>query len=487
MWTSTAALSALLAAPPSLDAELKALQAAAEDHVAYEVVASLTTEVGPRLAGTEAEARARAWAVAKLRALGFERVRVEPAVVRGWERGPESARVLSPSPQALAVTALGRSVATPKAGIEAPVVRFESLAELEAVEAGALEGRIAFIDRPMPKTQDGSGYGAVVGIRGGGASAAAAKGAEAVLIRSVGTDSHRFPHTGMLRYADEAPKIPAAALSAPDADQLGRLMDLPAKACAAAGGEAEDGGGCAVRLRLVLRPRFTGDRPTGNVIGEIRGRTHPDEIVLLGAHLDSWDLGTGAVDDGAGVGIVIGAAKLIRDRAGRRPARTIRVVLFGAEEVGLVGAKAYAEAHADELSEHVIAMESDFGAGPVYRLSGRVADGAWPMVRALGARHLTRLAIIEGENGRAGGPDLYPLRGIVPIIGLDQDGRDYFDLHHTADDTLDKIDPSSLSQNVAAYATVAWWASETGPWLRDAPETQAAQPAVTEEEATRTE
>jgi Zn-dependent M28 family amino/carboxypeptidase len=303
----------------------------------------------------------------------------------------------------------------------------------------------------MPKTQDGSGYGAVVEIRSRGPSVAADKGAVAVLIRSVGTDSHRFPHTGMLRYADDAPRIPAAALAAPDAEQLTRIL---------AKGEP-------VKVHLELTPRFVGERPTGNVIAEIPGRSHPEEIVLLGAHLDSWDLGTGAVDDGAGVGIVVGAAKLLLEHAPRRPARTIRVVLFGAEEVGLVGAKAYAERHADALEKHVVAMESDFGAGRIYSLSAEVGEEAWPRVEALRARHLARLRVIPGQQGRAGGPDLWPMKQLgVPVIGLDQDGRDYFDLHHTADDTLDKIDPDTLWQNVAAYATVAWWASETGPRLR---------------------
>lgn len=465
MAASGAMLSLLLglaAAPPTLDAEIRALQAAAEDNVAYRVVESLTTEVGPRLAGSEAEARARAWAVTKLKGLGFDRVWVEPAEVEGWRRIEERAEILSPFPQPLAVTSLGLGVSTPEEGIRAPVVRFESLSALEAAPKNGLSGKIAFVDQAMPRTQDGSGYGATVAIRSGAPRAAAERGALAVLIRSVGTDHHRFPHTGMLRYEDGVAPIPAGAISAPDADQLTRVLARSEQ---------------PVELRVVLRTERTGRQPTGNVLAEVRGAEHPEQIILLGAHLDSWDLGTGAVDDGAGVGIVVAAAKLILDKAPRRPARTIRVVLFGAEEVGLVGAKAYAKAHAAELPRHVLAMESDFGAGPVYRLSARVVDDAFPMLMSLQAAHLIRLKIIPGENGRAGGPDLYPLRGAVPIVGLDQDGRDYFDLHHTADDTLDKIDPDSLAQNVAAYATVAWWASETGPFLRQRPEARLPQPA----------
>ncbi len=438
-----------------LDTELRVLQAAAKENEAFAIVESLTTEVGSRLAGSEAEARARAWAVKKLTALGFKNIRVESTSVPGWERGEEVARIVRPFPQNLAITALGGSVATPAGGLSAELLPFETLTDLQAAPAGALHGKIAFINQAMPKTQDGSGYGAVVAIRSQGPSVAAAKGAAAILIRSVGTDHHRFPHTGMLQYADESPKIPAAALSAPDADQLSRIFARKEK----------------VFLHLELKPRMTGDKPTGNVIAEIPGRIHPEEIILLGAHLDSWDLGTGAVDDGAGVAIVTAAAKLILDHSPRPPARTIRVVLFGAEEVGLVGAKAYAKRHADELPRHIVALESDFGAGPVYRLSGHVPDRTWPILESLQKKYLARLMIVPGENHKAGGPDLYPLRPAkVPIIGLEQDGRDYFDLHHTADDTVDKINPHSLSQNVAAYATVAWWASEIGPRFRLKPE-----------------
>ena len=443
---------ALASAPPSLDAEIRSLQkAAVPDRTAYAIIESLTTEVGPRLAGSEAEARARAWAVAKMKALGFQNVRVETTPLEGWARGREEARVVAPFPQRLAVTALGLSRPTPPDGIEAEVVRFESLTALNEVPKDGLRGKIAFIDLAMPKTQDGSSYGAVVAIRSRGPSTAARKGAAALLIRSVGTDHHRFPHTGMLRYAEDAPRIPSAAVSAPDADQLGRMFAL----------------GKTIRVHLDLQPRDLGTQETGNVIGEVPGTTHPEEIILVGAHLDSWDLGTGAVDDGAGCGIVMAAAQLILRSAPRRPARTLRVVLFGAEEVGLIGAKAYRRAHEAELPLHRLAMESDFGAQPVYRISGRVGDGAWPGVEAFRQSHLARLRVIPGENGRAGGPDLSPLRGEVPILGLDQDGRDYFDLHHTADDTLDKIDAASLSQNVAAYASVMWWASETGVDLRE--------------------
>ncbi len=431
----------LAAVPPKqLQEEIEALQrqAHASDD-AYDIVESLTTEVGPRLAGSEAEKRARRWAKAKLVSLGFENVRIETTKVQAWSRGAESARIEAPFPQELHVTALGHSVSTGPRGVHGEVVRFGSLAELEAAPAGSLKEKIAFIDQAMPRTQDGSGYGAVVGIRSAGPSAAARKGAVAVLIRSVGTDHDRLPHTGMLRYREDAPAIPAGALSVPDADQLTRILLR----------------GRPVEIHLRLETKSGPDLVTGNVIGEIPGRARPSEIVLIGAHLDSWDLGTGAVDDGAGVAIVTAAARLVRT-VGRAPERTIRVVLFGAEEVGLVGAKAYARAHAEELENHILAAESDFGAGRIYRLSAKVDDRAWPAIQDL--QHLlVSEQVVLGDNQGHGGPDLIPLqRAGVPMLMPQQDGRDYFDVHHTANDTLDKIDPEALRQNVAVYASIIW-------------------------------
>ncbi|MGF1508154.1 MAG: M20/M25/M40 family metallo-hydrolase [Myxococcota bacterium] len=443
-WTFAFAVQTLLAQPTSAELEevrqIRRIQdAALAGSDAFALVESLTTEVGPRLAGTEAEARARGWAVRTCTTLGFDRVRVEEATVEGWVRGVERAEIVAPFPQRLAVTALGLSIATPQDGIEAEVVRFGSLAEMQDALPGTAKGKIVFIDRAMPKTQDGSGYGAVIGIRSKGPTAAARLGAAAVLIRSVGTDHHRFPHTGMLRYQPEqAPPIPAGALAVPDADQLTRILGYKAE----------------VRLRLVLRPRFVGPKPTGNVIAELVGTERPDEIVLLGAHLDSWDLGTGAVDDGAGVGIVLASAALLK-RLELQPKRTIRVVLFGAEEVGLVGAKAYAKAHQDELDQHIAAAESDFGAGRIYQFSASVSEGAWPKVEDI-QRHLVGLNVILGNNRSGGGPDLIPLKSArVPILAPKQDGRDYFDVHHTADDVLDRVDADNLDQNVAVYATMA--------------------------------
>ena len=269
-------------------------------------------------------------------------------------------------------------------------------------------------------------------------------GAKAALIRSVGTSSHRFAHTGQMRRVTEdgSPGVPTAALSAPDADQLARIL----------------GRGETVKLKLVLTPQTLPPSESGNVIAEIPGRETPEEIVLVGAHLDSWDQGTGAVDDGAGVGIVVAAARLVKETA--QPRRTIRVVLFGAEEVGLVGAKAYAEQHAANLKQHIVAAESDFGAGKIWRFETRVAEEKLALARAIGEA-LRPLGIGPGHNMAYGGPDLkYVREAGVPVVTLKQNGWDYFDLHHTPNDTLDKIDPEELAQNVAAYAAFMYLAAE---------------------------
>ena len=416
----------------------------------YDITESLTTEIGPRLAGSENEARARDWAVAKFNELGFANVRVEDFTIPGWERGIETAEIIAPHPQQLYVTALGGSVHTGEAGIEAEIAYFPTFDDLENAPAGGLEGKIAFISGKMKKAHDGAGYGPANRKRQRGATEAGKRGALAVVIRSVGTDSRRFPHTGQMRYADEVAPIPIGALSAPDADQLERIL------------EQEE----TVRLKLTLTPRKTALKPSGNVIGEIIGAEKPDEIILIGGHLDSWDLGTGAIDDGAGVGITAGAAKLILD-AGLKPKRTIRIVAFGAEEVGLLGAFAYAAKHKDELKNHVLASESDFGAERVYAM--RTSLQGKPREAIEGIQSAISQLGIEMEDGSTqGGPDIIPLaRAGVPVFRLQQDGTDYFDLHHTPDDTFDKIDPEAMAQNVAAWAATIWMASEADVDFRE--------------------
>jgi carboxypeptidase Q len=413
---------------------------------AMAIVTSLTTEVGPRLAGSQAEARARVWAIKTLTEKGFANVRNEPFEMNAWERHEEGAEILTPYPQPLAVTALGGSVSTKEDGLSAEVELFETLEDLKRAPAGSLSDRIAYVGHAMQRTQDGSSYGYFNEARTAGPSIAAGKGAVGYLIRSVGTDSHRFPHTGSLRYQQGVPRIPALALSNPDADQLERIA----------------GDGKTLSVRIKVDSSEVPAAQSGNVIAEVVGREVPEEIVVIGAHLDSWDLGTGAIDDGAGVGITMAALELIKD-AGLAPRRTIRLVLWGAEEVGLLGAKAYRDRYEAALGQHVIGSESDFGGGRVWKVTADSRTNAGDALFAEIARLLAPIGIAPGsDNQPGGGPDLYPLIAAgVPTLRLHQDGRDYFDLHHTANDTVDKLDAASLDQNVAAFAVFAWLAANS--------------------------
>ena len=405
----------------------------------YRVTESLTTEVGPRMAGSEGDARAVAWAQAKFRELGYDKVWIEPVTFPKWERRSEQAHVLGAHAQPLALTALGGS---PGGTVEAEVVRFADLAALEAAPAGSLAGKIAFVDYRMERARDGSGYGPGSRVRSRGPSVAIGKGASGFLMRSAGTDSHRQPHTGITRFDEGLTPIPSAALSVPDAEQLTRLLQRGPQ-----------------RVRLQLDCGWTGTATSYNVIGEIRGSKHPKEVVLIGGHLDSWDLGTGAVDDGAGVGLTMAAGALI-GQLPKAPARTIRVVAFANEEQGLYGGKAYAQQHASALRQHQIAAESDFGAGRIYAYSSSAPAHAQQADRQI-AEVLAPLGIahVPGEGGP--GPDISPFAAEgLAWARLAQDGSDYFDLHHTPDDTFDKIDPKALAQNVAAYAVFAYLAAQ---------------------------
>lgn len=412
------------------------------DDVGYQFVEDLTTKVGPRLAGSDAEARARDFSVSELEALGFENVRIETFEIPYWSRVTESAEITSPSPQKLTITALGGSTSTPEGGVTAEIVRFDSMAALRAADDSIVEGKIVFVDEKMIRTQDGSGYGMAVRKRRNCAKVTSEKGGVACLIRSVGTQTSRFPHTGMMARGEAVGAGPAAALSPPDADQLTRLLEWQ-----------------PVTVHLDIQVETKTRVESGNVVAEVTGRSAPDEIVLIGCHLDSWDLGTGAIDDGAGCGIVVGAAKMILDLP-EAPNRTVRVVLYGSEEVGLLGGHAYARAHASELDQHILASESDFGADKIWKFDTRFGEGALPYARAIQAE-LAPLGINPGDNNAGGGPDISMLpRAGVPVVSPRQNGWDYFDLHHTPDDTLDKIDPESLRQNVAAYAVFTYLAAE---------------------------
>ncbi|HEV3458303.1 MAG TPA: M20/M25/M40 family metallo-hydrolase [Thermoanaerobaculia bacterium] len=410
---------------------------------AWSLLSSLTTEVGPRPAGSRGDRLAVAWAMRTLKELGFSNVHSEKVTVSHWERGTEAGEITAPYPQRVALAALGGSVGTPAAGIEAPVVEVADLAALDKLDAAKVKGKIVFFNTPTDRTRDGSGYGKAVPVRAGGPSRAAKLGAAAVVIRSIGTDTNRLPHTGALRYESGVPRIPAAALSSPDADLLA----------------AEVASGKAVRFRLRLGARSLPAAESANVIGEIPGREKPEEIVLLGAHLDSWDLGTGAIDDGAGCAIVMETARRIGELK-TRPRRTLRVVLFANEELGLSGAEAYAKAHAQELPRHVLALESDLGSGRVWRLESRVALEAMGWIRELD-RLIFPIGAGSGTNQGEGGPDLGPLQNAgVPTVTLMQDATSYFDFHHTANDTLDKANARDLDYNVAAWAAVVYAAAE---------------------------
>ncbi len=408
---------------------------ALKDSLAYEITEGLTTEVGPRQAGTEAEARARDWSVKKLKALGFQNVRNEPFMMPTWVRGAETAEVTSPYPQKFHVAALGNSASTGEAGIEAEVAYFDSLAAMQAVPDGSLTGKIAFVTHDMHRTQDGSGYGAFGPVRWIGPNVASKKGAAAYVIKSIGTDYHRNPHTGNTNFAEGVKPIPAGALSLPDADNLERMIKL----------------GKPVTMKLVMTPQNIGQQESGNVIAEVTGREPSKGMILIACHLDSWDLSTGAFDDAAGCGIVTAAAKHIMDHG--KPLRTIRILWAGAEEVGLWGGKAYAKAHTG--SNHAIAMESDFGADNVWRVEFNLPDGAENVKKQI-SQALLPLGI--GANGppATGGADVRDIiaSNNLAVIDLQQDGSRYFDLHHTPDDTLDKVDPKQVRQNVAAWSTV---------------------------------
>ncbi|WP_225204659.1 M20/M25/M40 family metallo-hydrolase [Novosphingobium huizhouense] len=426
------ALAVLAAAPAVLSAPARAQ--AAPDSVAWDIVSGLTTEVGQRLAGSEAEARARDWGARKLAALGFREVKVEPFTIRGYQRGVDKARITAPVPQMLAVTALGYSGATADKGIEAEIAYFPTLAALKAAPDGSLGGKIAFIDHAMRAAQDGSGYGPYGQVRREGPSVAARKGALAVVIRSVGTDSHRNPHTGVTSWAEGVKPIPAGAVSNPDADLVARLVKL----------------GQPVRIALTLTGRTVEGLPSGNVVADLPGRDPALPPVLVGCHLDSWDLGTGAIDDASGCAIVTAAA--LRAQAAGKTLRTIRVLWAGSEEIGGFGGEAYAKAHPER---HALAMESDFGADRVWRVQTRFAAADKPLADRIVAA-LGQMGIVAGRATAGGGTDVEPVIAAqkLAVVDLGQDGTHYFDLHHTPDDTLDKIDPAALEQNVAAWAQV---------------------------------
>ncbi len=446
----TAAAALCFAAPLAADHHATSLETVADealesDDLAWDFVEGITTEVGPRQAGTEAEARGREWAMAWLNAQGFANVADEPYEMETWVPGTiHKAEITSPFAQPLVIQPLGGSASTGPDGITAEVVMFASVAELAAAPEGSLDGKIAYISHSMTRTQDGSQYGFAGPARWVGAQMAKDKGAIATVIKSVGTDYHRNPHTGgtTFRTADGGADIgravptPAGALSLPDAANLERMF--------------ERADGRPIMMKLTMTPENLGTTISGNVVGEIVGRNPDLPPVLVACHLDSWWNGTGAFDDGAGCGIVAAAALNVAKSG--QPLRTIRVLFAGAEEVGLYGSIAYSKAHIDEPIG--VGLESDFGADRIWKFESNFRESNADLHARI-AGSVARFGVSNGRAVASGGADINISRDQGgAIIDLQQDGTRYFDLHHTPDDTLDKIDIVQLRQNVAVWTQV---------------------------------
>jgi hypothetical protein len=431
-------LSSAVSAQPAQSAAELAQQG---DDPAWAITRDLTTDVGPRMAGTDAEAVARRWAVRRLQAMGFANVREEAFDMPVWVRGREEAWLTSSLvPQKLAITALGNSASTGPKGIEGEIAYFESFDALAAAPDAAVTGKIVFIDHDMKPTQDGSGYGYYGRGRFTGPDVAAKKGAIAIVIRSIGTDNHRNPHTGVTNFEAGVKPIPAGAISNPDADQLVRQWRRPQP--------VRTSTTPLLKMKLILTPQDLSTRKSGNVIAEVPGSDPSASPIIIACHLDSWDLGTGAIDDAAGCGIITAAAKHVM--AVGQPRRTIRILWAGAEEVGVFGGKAYFDAHGKE--KHAVALESDFGADRVWRVDFKLPDSAKALSDRIAAAVMP-FGVVRGKQPANGGADIGALvQAGVPAIDLAQDGTRYFDLHHTPDDTLDKIDPVQLRQNVTVWA-----------------------------------
>jgi carboxypeptidase Q len=403
---------------------------------AYRRVAALADQFGPRMTGSPALERAIVWAHDAFVADGQQNVSLDPVHVPIWQRGKESAEIVTPAPRRLAVLGLGGTVETPPGGLTAEVAVVSSFDELSKLGT-SVRGKIVLFNHPFPASGNAAaGYGQSVAYRTEGATRAAAFGAAAALVRSLASASLGAPHTGQMHYGP-GPKIPTAALSVEDAELLARL--------AARG---------PVNVHLVLEDRQRPDAPSFNVLAELRGREQPDEIVVIGAHIDSWDVGEGAQDDGAGCAIVMESLATLR-RLGLVPRRTIRAVLFTSEEEGAQGGKTYAEAHANELARHVAAFETDIGAGTPLGFRIDAAPAAVAEARAL-VTLLAPLGATQIDEGFSGS-DINTMRPAgVPLLGLFSDPTHYFDVHHSVADTLEKIDPAALGRNVAAMATMAY-------------------------------
>src|SRR6267154_1915007 len=443
---------------PQTLSELKQLQQAAlESDYAYRQVAHLANNIGPRLSGSAQARKAVEYVASELKALGCN-VQLEKVMVPHWVRGEETAAVVqfpgqaSLTTQKIVLCALGGSVATSAEGIEAEVIVVKNFDELKSMPRERVAGKIVLFNYPFDKQMAAEGrsfqaYGEAVVYRSDGPSAAARQGAVACLIRSVGSADYRLPHTGLTDYAADAPKIPAAAVTAEDADLIANLVPQG-----------------PVKMKLVLTPQTLPDMESANVIADIKGSEHPAQVLIVSGHLDSWDLGTGAIDDGAGVAVSMEAVNLIQ-KLHLKPKRTIRVIAWMNEENGLAGSKQYGKDHEKEMSNHFAAMETDGGAGhPLgVNIKGK------PEVKKM----LAPVAAILQESGAGmlnlvehAGADIEPLeKADVPAFSPIQDSRFYFNYHHTAADTLDKIVPKELAENSAVVAVLAYALANMEPGL----------------------
>jgi carboxypeptidase Q len=408
---------------------------------AWQRLALLGDTFGHRLSGSDNLADAIKWAAEEMMKDGLENVRTEPAKVPHWVRGQESAEIVSPRRYPMVMLGLGNSIGTPAEGIEAEILVVRNFQELDAA-AARVRGRIVVYNAPFTT------YGETVQYRSAGPSRAATQGAVAVLVRSVGPKGLRTPHTGALRYADGQPQIPAAAITVEDAERLQRMQDR----------------GTQVRVRLKMEAKFLPDADSANVVGEIRGREKPDEVVVIGGHFDSWDVGTGSTDDGGGCIATWEALRLMK-KLNLRPRRTVRVVLWTNEENGLRGGQAYLERYRDQLGDHVMMLESD---GGVFKPTGFGFSGS-EAARTKVKEIATLLRGIQagriGANG--GGADIGPSveAGRLPAMSLEVDGE-YFLIHHTPADTVDKIDPMDVARASAAIAVMTYVVADMPERLR---------------------
>ena len=435
--------------PPQLLADLRKLQQAAlSSDYAYRQLAHLTDSIGPRLTGSAQAEAAVEYVAGEMRRLGLQ-VTLEKLSVPHWVRGEETGALVNypgqvpRMTQKILLTALGGSVPTPPEGLTAEVIVVNNFDELNALGRDKVAGKMvlfnARFDRAMAAQGfGGEAYGQAVAYRGAGPSAAARLGAVAALNRSAGGAEFRLPHTGATRYAEDAPKIPAAAVTAEDADLIARL--------AARG---------SVNMRLVLTPQQLPDAVSYNVIADLKGSEHPEQVVIVSGHLDSWDLGTGAIDDGAGVVVAMQTVQLIK-QLGLHPKRTIRFITWMNEENGVVGGRTYAKDYADQVANHFAAIESDRGAGHPLGFEVKAKPEALqllaPMSSILQSSGAGLLRLTEDTE-----TDISPLAAAgVPSFGLWQDTRTYFDFHHTAADTFDKVVPRELAENAAAMAVLAY-------------------------------